>query len=136
MTEKKKLSWRCKNIQQQRDKSEIYNSREWRELRIRKLRANPLCERCQEQGYIVSAHVVHHLVPIESATTKDEMRRLALHCGLGGLQSLCDRCHAEVHKEQGSKTSEAVKRRADERQARWEDAMERRFNLLIPGVPV
>ena len=42
MTQKKQpTSWRCRNTKQQKDKMEIYNSREWRELRIQKLRANP-----------------------------------------------------------------------------------------------
>ena len=37
MSDKKKpTAWRCKNAQQQKDKNEIYQSREWRELRVAK----------------------------------------------------------------------------------------------------
>ena len=78
----KKLAWRCRDIQQQRDKAEIYNSREWKQLREAKLRAQPLCEMCQEEGrkqgfrrgYVRSATCVHHIVPIETATTKEAVQ--------------------------------------------------------------
>ena len=40
MSEKKKpTSWRARTVQQQKDKNEIYQSREWRELRVAKYRA-------------------------------------------------------------------------------------------------
>ena len=35
--------WRAKNQKQAKDKMDIYNSREWKELRALKLRTNPLC---------------------------------------------------------------------------------------------
>ena len=121
----KRLPWRCRNQQQARDKAAIYNSREWRELRALKLRTQPLCERCLElgrkaggPGWVRAAHCVHHIIPIESATTLEEMRRLALHCGLDGLMSLCDQCHAEIHREAGSHTKAAVKQRETERHDR------------------
>lgn len=106
---KRPTSWRCRNPKQQKDKQEIYNSREWRELRIQKLRANPLCEVCEREGIVTAARCVYHVVPIETARTKDEMRRLAIDCGLQGLKSLCLACHAKIHKEQRSHTKEVVK---------------------------
>ena len=78
MTEqKKRLPWRCKNQKQAKDKATIYNSREWKELRRAKLRAQPLCEKCLADGraagvaggWIRSAHCVHHITPIETAAT-------------------------------------------------------------------
>jgi 5-methylcytosine-specific restriction protein A len=123
MSEKKKrLPWRCKNQQQAKDKATIYNSREWRELRIQKLRANPLCEICQQNGIVRSAHSVHHITPIETASTMEEMRRLAF-CGLNGLMSLCDECHAKVHAEAKSHTKESVQQRARQRNDRWLDSI-------------
>ena len=91
-----------------------------------KLRANPLCERCQEMGikagipggYIRAAHCVHHIVPIETATTMEGMRRLALHCGLDGLMSLCDQCHSEIHKQMKSYKKATVKQREADRHNR------------------
>ena len=124
---KKRLPWRCKNQQQAKDKATVYNSREWTELRRAKLRAQPLCEECLKQGIVTSARCVHHIVPIETARTKDEMRRLAIDCGLQGLKSLCFACHASIHKELGSNTAKVVKARAEARQDRWADGLISKF---------
>ena len=59
MTKKQPTAWRCKNIQQQKDKNEIYQSREWRELRVAKYRANPLCELCLKEGVVHSTEAIH-----------------------------------------------------------------------------
>ena len=132
MSDKKKpKAWRCKTIQQQRDKAEIYNSREWQQLRIEKLRSQPLCEMHLKQGIVVAARCVHHIVPIETATTKEQMRVLAfcqnLPNPLNGLMSLCYDCHAKIHKEMGSNTKAKVAERAEARQARWKDSLLSRF---------
>ena len=121
------MSWRARSQKQRKDKQDIYNSREWQELRIAKLRANPLCEECMKQGIATSARCVHHIVPIETARTKDEMKRLALDCGLNGLMSLCFACHARIHKELGSNTAKIVRQRAKQRQDRWADGLISRF---------
>ena len=129
--ESKRLPWRCKNQQQAKDKATIYNSREWKELRIQKLRANPLCEICQQHGIVRSAHSVHHIVPIETATTMEEMKRLAFCSNmskpLDGLMSLCDECHHKIHEEMRSFDPANVKARAEARQARWADNIVNRF---------
>ena len=122
----KKRNWRGVSDKVAKDKATIYNSREWKELRIQKLRANPLCEICQQHGIVRSAHSVHHVVPIETATTMEEMKRLAF-CGLDGLMSLCDDCHHKVHEEMKSFSRESVKTRAEARQARWADNIVNRF---------
>ena len=121
------MSWRARNQKQRKDKQDIYNSREWKELRIAKLRANPLCEECMKQGIVTAARCVHHVVPIETARTKDEMRRLAIDCGLQGLKSLCFACHARIHKELGSNTAKIVRQRAEARQDRWADKLLSKF---------
>jgi len=126
MTQKKKpTSWRCRNPKQQKDKAEIYNSREWRELRIMKLRANPLCEECEREGIVTSAHAVHHRHPIEDSTSKAEMRKWAFMWE--NLVSVCDACHAKIHKEQGKGTKALVKQRAEQRLERWEDSIMNKF---------
>ena len=118
----KKRNWRGVSDKVAKDKADIYNSREWKELRIAKLRStNGLCEECLKQGIVTSASCVHHVVPIETARTKDEMKRLAIDCGLQGLKSLCFACHARIHKEIGSNTAKIVRQRADARQARGAD---------------
>ena len=129
--QKKRLPWRCKNQQQAKDKADIYNSREWKELRAAKLRSTKeLCEECLKHGIVTSARCVHHIVPIETARTKDEMKRLAIDCGLQGLKSLCFACHARIHKELGSNTAKIVRQRAEARQDRWADNLMSRF--VIP----
>lgn len=129
----KKRNWRGVSDKVAKDKQEIYNSREWKELRIQKLRANPLCEQCIKDGeaigipggYIRSATCVHHIVPIETAKTKDEMKRLAFD--VNNLRSLCFACHARIHKELGSNTAKIVRQRAEARQDRWADNLMQRF---------
>ena len=127
MTEqKKRLPWRCKNQQQANDKQEIYNSREWKELRIAKLRStNGLCEECMKEGIVTSARCVHHIVPIEPARTKDEMKRLAFD--INNLKALCFACHARIHKDLGSNTAKIVRQRAEARQDRWADNLMSKF---------
>ena len=132
----KKRNWRGVSDKVAKDKQEIYNSREWKELRIQKLRANPLCEQCQKDGeaagipggYIRSATCVHHIVPIETAKTKEEMRRLAFD--ERNLMALCFACHARIHKELGSNTAKIVRQRTEARQDRWADNLMSRF--VIP----
>ena len=122
---KKTLAWRCANVKQQKDKAEIYNSREWKELRIQKLRANPLCEVCEQEGIVTSAHAVHHRHPIEDSTSKAEMRKWAFMWE--NLVSVCDACHAKIHKEQGKGTKELAKQRAEQRHERWKDNLMSKF---------
>ena len=124
--DKKPTSWRCRNQKQQKDKAEIYNSREWKELRIAKLRStNGLCEECMKQGIVTSARCVHHRHPIEDSTSKAEMRKWAFMWE--NLVSVCDACHAKIHKEERSHTKEAVKARAEQRHERWKDNLINRF---------
>ena len=137
MTKKKRLAWRCANAQQQRDKAEIYNSREWHRLRTLKLQTTPLCEKCREDGlkagikpngFVRSATCVHHIVPIETATTKEEMWRLAIGCGLSGLMSLCRPCHHKIHNDAGYHTKEAVQERKQSAFERWKARQTRSIN--------
>ena len=131
--QRKRLPWRCKNQQQAKDKATIYNSREWKELRRAKLMEQPLCEKCLADGraagvaggWIRSAHCVHHITPIETAATMEEMRRLAFNPA--NLMSLCDECHHKIHEEMRSFDPANVKARAEARQARWADNIVNRF---------
>ena len=129
----KNRNWRGVSDKVAKDKSKIYNSREWKELRTMKLRANPLCEQCIKDGeavgipggYVRSATCVHHIVPIETAKTKEEMRRLAFD--KRNLMALCQSCHARIHKELGSNTAKIVRQRAEARQDRWADNLMSKF---------
>ena len=127
MTEqKKRLPWRCKSVKQAKDKATIYNSREWKNIRIWQLKRQPLCERhLYKEGRYVSAHCVHHITPIETAATMEEMKRLAFNPA--NLMSLCDECHHKIHEEMRSFDPANVKARAEARQARWADNIVNRF---------
>ena len=95
----------------------LMNSKEWRQLRWKKLEANPLCERCQQRGYIVAASVVHHITEVESVRTEQECADLAFRWT--NLQALCRECHAEIHKAAHSHSKEAHQQRERERLAQW-----------------
>lgn len=85
-------------------------------------RAQGLCEWCKRDGYVTAGIDCHHIIPFESAKTKEEMERLCYdpnNCAL-----LCIQCHVKVHKELGSKTKEKVKARRDERFLRWKERMQ------------
>ena len=122
----KKRNWRGVSDKVAKDKQDIYNSREWKELRIAKLRSTDgLCEECLKEGIVTSARCVHHIIPIETARTKEEMRRLAFDWN--NLMSLCKSCHARIHKELGSNTAKIVRQRAEARQDRWADNLMSKF---------
>ena len=106
-------------MSQKEDKAKIYNSREWAQLRRAKLEANPLCEMCLANGFVVSARVVHHKTPIESARNYREMWALAIGCGLNGLQSLCFQCHSDIHKALESRTRAAHQQSTANAVERW-----------------
>ena len=132
--QKKRLPWRCKSSKQAKDKAEIYNSREWKQLRAAKLKQTPYCEKCRADGlaagvkpfgYVRAAHCVHHVMPIETATTKEEMKRLAYNPA--NLMALCDDCHHKIHEQMRSFDMASVRARAEARQARWADTIVNRF---------
>lgn len=73
----------------------VYNTNEWRELRLIYLQNNPLCEMCLEREIIKSAIDVHHKTPISSTDSVNEKKRLGFD--YSNLKSLCEDCHKEVH---------------------------------------
>ena len=80
---------------------------------------------CEREGIVTSAHAVHHRHPIEESTSKAEMRKWAFMWD--NLVSVCDACHAKIHKEERSHSKEAVKARAEQRHERWKDNLINRF---------
>ena len=72
----------------QRDEKlqKFYQATAWRKLRNRKIKADPLCEKCKEQGRTKVAKEVDHIVPIKVNWN--------LRLSYDNLQSLCPPCHA------------------------------------------
>lgn len=85
----------------------LINSQTWRNLRNKHLKGRPLCEECRNKGIYTSATEVHHRIPVESATSEKEMRRLAYDSN--NLVSLCHECHIEAHKALHSRGKGIVK---------------------------
>lgn len=108
----------------------LLNSKRWKELRRQYLQAHPLCERCEAEGYVRSAVDLHHVVPVETGKTQQEMERLAFD--IHNLRALCIPCHIATHKEMGKGTKGNRKEREDQRQARW---MERIRAMSTPTNP-
>jgi 5-methylcytosine-specific restriction endonuclease McrA len=63
----------------------VYDSREWRRLRLAKLQAFPWCEACERAGLLVPATAVDHVKPVSAGG--DPLPPL------DGLMSLCAPCH-------------------------------------------
>jgi 5-methylcytosine-specific restriction enzyme A len=61
-----------------------YNTARWQKMRDRKLKSNPLCERCESLNKITIAVLVDHITPVrDQGEMFDE----------NNLQSLCRDCH-------------------------------------------
>ena len=89
------------------ERREIYSSRRWQKLRSAKLDENPLCERCQVQGFINGAVMVHHVVPIRNGGEPFPE--------LDGLMSLCWPCHQANHGGEPREKVDPVDMMSDER---------------------
>ena len=77
------------------DISKIYNTSQWRKLRMAQLMRHPLCEMCESKGRTTLASCVHHIKYISSG--KDELEMRAIAFDPFNLMSLCDKCHHEIH---------------------------------------
>ena len=87
----------------------IITGKRWTKLRGAYMLKNAIdnggfCEQCVK-NYSVGgprprrATEVHHIVPIESASTREEMEALAYD--EGNLIALCSQCHHEIHRQLG-----------------------------------
>lgn len=82
-----------------RDKQyiKLINSHRWHQVRHAQMVAEPLCERCKEDGRITPATEVHHRTPVERGKTFEERTQLAYDTS--NLESLCHACHKARHAE-------------------------------------
>jgi 5-methylcytosine-specific restriction protein A len=59
----------------------------WKRFRLRYLAKHPLCVRCEEQGRLTPATLIHHVVPLKDGGAKyDE----------SNLMALCNSCHEDI----------------------------------------
>lgn len=66
-----------------RDK--FYKSRQWRKIRQIVLHADPFCVHCRQDGRMVLATNVDHIIPIARGGSATNLEN---------LQGLCDSCHS------------------------------------------
>jgi 5-methylcytosine-specific restriction protein A len=68
--------------------STSYKSSEWRRLRSRRLKAEPLCRFCKAKGRVTQANTVDHIIQHKGD--------YALFIDYENTQSLCSPCHSRV----------------------------------------
>lgn len=73
----------------------VYNSERWKRLRAWKFANDPLCEMCLQEGKVVPAEDIHHVVSFMS--TDNPEQRIFLAYDYDNLMSLCKEHHQEVH---------------------------------------
>lgn len=88
----------------------LIQAKQWKILRKRKLTVDPLCEDCLHNGLIEPATEVHHVFPVENATSGTEMARLMYD--YNNLRSLCHDCHQLEHVRLRSRSKEYVRENA------------------------
>ena len=100
---KKKVNRNAKHIMY----ISLFNTKEWHELRARKIReCQGLCERCKQDGIISAAKTVHHIQPVEGVsdepaeTLLDRMKERCFR--YDNLILLCPNCHHRTHEEMKS----------------------------------
>jgi len=109
----------------------LLNSKRWKELRVQCLQAKPLCERCAADGYVRAAVDCHHIVPVETGRTLQEMERLAYDPD--NIQCLCVPCHIAAHKEMHKGTKGNQQERTTQRLARFMDSVRGMGTHTSPG---
>ena len=89
----------------------LLNSKQWQEVKaIVWKRANGLCEMCMKEGIVTGSLTkqldCHHIVPVESGRTVQEMERLCYD--VNNIMLVCQDCHIKIHTEAKSHTREKV----------------------------
>ena len=100
----------------------LLNSKRWAETkRAVWLRAKGLCEECAKQGYVRAGRDCHHIVPVESGKTIQEMERLAFD--LNNIRLVCVPCHIAIHKAMHKGTKANRQERTAQRVSRFMDSV-------------
>ena len=83
-------------------------------------RANGLCEECAKQGIVTPGVDCHHVIPVETGQTIQEMERLAYD--VNNVRLLCVPCHIKVHQDMRTHTKEKVKENKERARRRFMEA--------------
>lgn len=79
----------------QQDRQKIYQSKRWKELRLAKLREQPLCEICLLIDKITPSCDIHH---IDSYMNYEGLKRINKAYDFNNLLSVCKEHHSYLHK--------------------------------------
>ena len=83
-------------------------------------RANGLCEMCKAEGLITPGVDCHHIRPVETGRTVQEMEQLCYDPN--NVQLLCVACHIKVHQEMRTHTKEKVRENKSRARQRFLEA--------------
>ena len=81
--------------------AQYYNTSQWHKLRDYYIKNHPFCERCAENGKVTLAQQVHHKIEFMNGFTDEDRWRLLLD--EDNLQSLCTKCHTDIHNQRNKK---------------------------------
>ena len=95
LNKKPKLKYYYAKNERNAEIQRIYNSKNYKKLRLYYLQNNPLCEQHLKNGLYISGAEVHHKREISSGVTIDDKLKLALD--YNNLQTLCLECHHKEH---------------------------------------
>ena len=77
--------------QRRQTQVDLYGSPGWKRLRIGKLQADPLCERCTSLNVVTLACEVHHIIKFMTGINEQEQK--ILFYDYYNLMSVCKPCH-------------------------------------------
>ena len=110
----------------------LLNSKRWQETKAAVWqRAKGLCEECARQGYVRAGKDCHHIVPVETGKTIQEMERLCFD--MNNIRLVCAPCHVAIHKEMHKGTKANRSERQGQRLARFMDSVRGASESPTPG---
>lgn len=68
----------------------MYNTKRWKNISQYKKNINPICEMCEEEGFVIRGELVHHI--------KDGEKFKNIFYNLDNLKTLCKSCHNIIHR--------------------------------------
>lgn len=92
-------------LRRDRETQRFYNSALWQKIRRDQLQREPICRMCLERGKYTPAVLVDHITPIRQGGSPTDVKN---------LQSLCNLCHEQKSRAEGSRFGAAPER--DERE--------------------
>ena len=109
--EKKRTYSERKETDMRKLRQKAYQLTVWKKLRLAHLKRNPICAECLKKGELTPAEDVHH---IRSPFNGGEIN-YDLLLDSNNLESVCKKCHAEIHnKQQGHISPEEVLKQLDD----------------------